>query len=78
MPPAWLSIGVRVSILHLDDDQPPALLLGETDQAGEVLGVPAGSVHLVKISASDSPAFNSASAALNRLRDSGGTAPDTP
>jgi hypothetical protein len=35
-------------------------------------------VHLVKISASDSPAFNSASAALNRLRDSGGTAPDTP
>jgi hypothetical protein len=33
---------------------------------------------LVKISGSDSPAFNSASAALNRLRDSGGTAPDTP
>jgi predicted trehalose synthase len=67
-----------VSIPHLGDDQPPALLLGETDQAGEVLGVPAGSVHLVKISGSDSPAFNSASAALNRLRDSGGTAPDTP
>jgi hypothetical protein len=32
----------------------------------------------VKISASDSPASSSASAALNRLRDSGGTAPDTP
>ena len=31
--PAWLSIGVRVSIPHLGDDQPPALLLGETDQA---------------------------------------------
>jgi hypothetical protein len=30
---------------------------------------------LVKISASDSPASSSASAALNRLRDSGGTAP---
>ena len=31
---------------HLGDDQPPTLLLGQTDWPGEVLGAAASSVHL--------------------------------
>lgn len=58
--------GARTEVLRLVYPV-TALLLRQTQQAGEVLGAAAGVVDLVKISASDSPASSSARTAFATL-----------
>jgi hypothetical protein len=73
-----LPIGVQVSISISVTISRQSWLLGPTDQPGEVFGAAAHSVHLGEDQRLCHTSLQQRKRTLNRLRDSGGTAPDSP